>query len=182
MKRAKWKPCLRHLVKDKEGKKKTLLMWYCWPWIYTKHIGFLINCHVALDVTWGHPPGLSRPVDTTSSTLEPLRFAFMMRSSVTSDQKTSSWLWWKSRAMAFSRLLSSRVYSERCGRTWRMSMRLANSSTGSGPKEEGKADMVRNDVKLNGKEHSERPEMKWSGTAAKVEIVRTAGHFNNGEY
>lgn len=80
-----------------------------------------------------YPPGLSRPVETTSSTLEPLRLAFMMRSSVTSDQKTSSRLWWKSSAMAFSRLLSSRVYSERCGKTWRMSMRLANNSTGSGP-------------------------------------------------
>lgn len=64
-----------------------------------------------------NPPGLSRPVETTSSTLEPLRLAFMMRSSVTSDQKTSSRLWWKSRAMAFSRLLSSRVYSDRCGKT-----------------------------------------------------------------
>lgn len=79
------------------------------------------------------PPGLSRPVDTTSSTLEPLRLAFMMRSSVTSDQKTSSSWWWKSSAMAFSRLLSSSVYSERWGRTWRISIRLAKRSTGSGP-------------------------------------------------
>lgn len=85
-----------------------------------------------------YPPGLSRPVETTSSTLEPLRLAFMMRSSVTSDQKTSSRLWWKSSAMAFSRLLSSRVYSERCGKTWRMSMRLANNNTGSGPVQRNK--------------------------------------------
>lgn len=81
----------------------------------------------------GSPPGLSSPVDTTSSTLLPLRLARRIRSRVTSDQKTSSRRWWKSRAMAFSRLLSSSVYSERCGRTCRMSMRLANSSTGSGP-------------------------------------------------
>ncbi len=57
----------------------------------------------------------------------------MIRSSVTSDQNTSSSLWWKSNAMAFSRLFSNNVYSERCGRTWRISIRFANNKTGSGP-------------------------------------------------
>lgn len=92
-------------------------------------------CGMALPLSMGaHSlPGLSSPVDTTSSTLLPLRLARRIRSRVTSDQKTSSRRWWKSRAMAFSRLLSSSVYSERCGSTCRMSMRLANSSTGSGP-------------------------------------------------
>lgn len=61
----------------------------------------------------GDAPGLSSPVETTSSTLLPFRLALMMRSRVTSDQNTSSLLWWKSRAMAFSRLFRSSVYSER---------------------------------------------------------------------
>lgn len=109
-----------------------------------------------------YQPGLSRPVETTSSTLEPLRLAFMMRSSVTSDQKTSSWLWWKSSAMAFSRLLSSRVYSERCGKTWRMSIRLANNSTGSGPKVGGKdrQGWRQCELKWKRKQREAKPEVK----------------------
>lgn len=95
-------------------------------------------------------PGLSKPVETTSSTLLPFRLAFMMRSSVTSDQKTSSWLWWKSRAMAFSRLFSSRVYSDRWGNTWRMSIRLANSSTGSGPNVEVQSKIKRGGYREQG--------------------------------
>lgn len=79
-------------------------------------------------------PGLSSPVETTSSTWLPFRLALMMRSRVTSDQNTSSLLWWKSRAMAFSRLFRSSVYSERWGNTCRISIRLAKRSTGSGPK------------------------------------------------
>lgn len=129
-------------------------------------------------------PGLSRPVETTSSTLEPLRLAFMMRSSVTSDQNTSSRLWWKSRAMAFSRLLSSRVYSERCGKTWRMSMRLANSSTGSGPEKEDakteRGDGGWRELKWR-KKNSEKPNVKWKLDSKKSgkrqKKVWSHGHF-----
>lgn len=100
----------------------------CWVPTFL-HSPTLYHCLFCSDA-----PGLSSPVETTSSTLLPFRLALMMRSSVTSDQNTSSLLWWKSRAMAFSRLFRSSVYSERWGNTCRISIRLAKSSTGSGPR------------------------------------------------